>query len=848
MQAICKEDTRRDAVRANPLLNGLDYVESSDTPPALYVYFLGKLPTELTRNKPDIARHLRLTGGELIRDLKVVDVDADVEADPERDDCLIVTLDRAGDYSAYTLELIDLANIDPVYRSARFSFKVDCPSDLDCKKSCDCPPAVFDEPHIDYLAKDYTSFRQLLLDRFALTMPQWTERHEPDIQLTLVELLAYFGDYLSYYQDAVATEAYLNTARQRISVRRHLRLIDYLLHEGCNARAWLVVNPSSDLQLTAGDVAFITGLNEALANKPTILGVQDLEGISAELYEYFEPMLAQNAVVDLKVIRNEIHFYTWGQRECCLPKGSTRTTLLDAHSAAPANTATAANAPGRALGLKVGDVLVFEEIIGAKTGLPADADPTRRHAVRLTRVDAGQDSLYTVPFGGGETPQQLPTPLLEVEWADEDALPFAFCISTLGSAPGCRYLINVSVARGNVILVDHGRSLDPEPIGTVPEVDGEGCCDCADEPSEVVTTAGPFTPKLAHRPLTHRQPLSPTPAAASQTLSQDARAALPQLWLADDSGSTWIAKSDLLGSGGDDRNFVTEIDNDQIAHLRFGNGELGRLPDAGSTFTAAYRTGLGARGNVGAESITHLVLDSEKLDGVSIEIRNPLPAQGGTEAEPLAEARLYGPETFRTRLMRAITADDYAVLAAMNAKLQRASARLTWTGSWYEADVSIDPLHAESSSPELIHAVTHDLHRYRRMGHDMRVQQAVYVPIALTLEVCALPGYDRGHVKGALLDVFSNRQLANGSLGFFHPDRQTFGDDIEMSRIIGAAQAVRGVACVTVTQFQRQFEAPNHELEDGVLPLASSEIALLDNDPNHPERGYLLIIMSGGRG
>ena len=63
----------------------------------------------------------------------------------------------------------------------------------------------------------------------------------PDIGVALVEVLAYVGDYLSYYQDAVATEAYLDTARQRISVRRHARLVDYRMHEGCNARAWVTV-------------------------------------------------------------------------------------------------------------------------------------------------------------------------------------------------------------------------------------------------------------------------------------------------------------------------------------------------------------------------------------------------------------------------------------------------------------------------------------------------------------------------------------------------------------------------------------------------------------------------------
>ena len=47
-------------------------------------------------------------------------------------------------------------------------------------------------------------------------MPQWTERKPADLGMALVELLAYVGDYLSYQQDAIATEAYLGTARRRV--------------------------------------------------------------------------------------------------------------------------------------------------------------------------------------------------------------------------------------------------------------------------------------------------------------------------------------------------------------------------------------------------------------------------------------------------------------------------------------------------------------------------------------------------------------------------------------------------------------------------------------------------------
>ena len=87
-------------------------------------------------------------------------------------------------------------------------------------------------------------------------MPDWTEQHEPDIWITLVELLAYIGDDLSYYEDAVATEAYLQTARNRVSVRRHARLVGYRLHEGCNARAWVCLNVTSPVSLPLGDVRF----------------------------------------------------------------------------------------------------------------------------------------------------------------------------------------------------------------------------------------------------------------------------------------------------------------------------------------------------------------------------------------------------------------------------------------------------------------------------------------------------------------------------------------------------------------------------------------------------------------
>jgi hypothetical protein len=52
-------------------------------------------------------------------------------------------------------------------------------------------------------------------------------RRRADLEVVLVEALAYVGDTVSYFQDATATESYLAAARKRASVRRQAKLVDY---------------------------------------------------------------------------------------------------------------------------------------------------------------------------------------------------------------------------------------------------------------------------------------------------------------------------------------------------------------------------------------------------------------------------------------------------------------------------------------------------------------------------------------------------------------------------------------------------------------------------------------------
>jgi predicted phage baseplate assembly protein len=349
---------------------------------------------------------------------------------------------------------------------------------------------------------------------------------------------------------------------------------------------------------------------------------------------------------------------------------------------------------------------------------------------------------------------------------------------------------------------------------------------------------------------------SPLPANLTTALLADLNALL----------ENWQPVTDLLESGANDLSFVVEMDNGGRGHLRFGDGRLGSQPDAGMMFQTSYRIGNGTVGNVGAGTIQYLLLRDETLSGVNIQPRNPLPATGGTAQEPISEVKLFAPHAFQDVLERAITADDYAALAADNSRrqeerparavcgspfvpLQGAKATLRWTGGWYEALVAIDPMNTEQAPAELISEVRTYLEPYRRMGHDLTVAGANYVPLDLALSVCVLPDYLRAHVEEALLEVFGNGVQPNGEAGFFNPNNLTFGEGIYLSQIVAAAQAVTGVASVAVARLSRyQVDIADSPVPPlGVLPMGPFEIAQLDNDPSYPEHGRLELNLRGGR-
>lgn len=483
----CCDEKRKAAVLGNPTLNGIDYLEvlGFGVPLGLQpqtILLLHCLKAAPATVKPD---NIIIAGGESIAGITAAFVAPAITPPatmtaaqqnyfktlPGAANVLMIGTSTAGDFSPYTLRLVNsaeqaledpfevtevLSGFDPQLAEIDFSFKVECPPFFDCAPPApSCPPDLPPPPPINYLTKDYGSFRTVILDRLSQLLPTWGASTEADMGIALAELMAYVGDSLSYKQDAVATEAYIETARSRVSLRRHALLVDYQISDGSNARVWMHLQVNTQVFLDHTKTRFFT----TAPHMPKDLSIgsgNERAALFAGVI-FFEPM--QDA--QLSPEHNQISFYTWGDANCCLAKGATEATLL-----------------GTLSNLQVGDVLIFQEMMGPQTGNPADADIRHRCAVRLTQVTTqdGQGQLLVDPLfekGTGKpitSPAQQPTPVTEIQWSEEDALPFPVCLSStfLDSTGKEQTLANVSVVFGNVVLADHGLSLSGISLGPVP--------------------------------------------------------------------------------------------------------------------------------------------------------------------------------------------------------------------------------------------------------------------------------------------------------------------------------------------------------------------------------------------
>lgn len=670
----------------------------------------------------------------------------------------------------YRLELLDVAGLDPLFADAELAFGAGAPTERDPLPPPQPRRLRPPSPEIDYLTKDYASFRQLMLDRLAVLMPGWAERHAADLGITLVELLAHAADQLSYYQDAVATEAYLGTARRRVSVRRHARLIDYAMHDGCSARVWAQVEVAADTLLPRGTLLLTRVPGQPPRFAP---GTPAHERCLAQDPEPFETL----ADAELFAAHNAIPLYSWGAADAALPAGATTATLQDARPDLP-------DGQRRLAELRPGQALLLQG---------AGSQPLH-HTVRLVAVRPGDDPLTD-------------TAVVAIVWHADDALPAPL---PLGDASG------PAMARGNLVLADHGRSVAAEPL-------------------PAPTARGRYSPVLRQPGLAFVAPAPDTSSSAGAALRPDPRAATPALTLREAGDARWQPRPGLLDSDSFARDFVVEIEDDGAAVLRFGDDLRGRRPAPGLALQASYRVGGGRRGNIGPGALGHIVSADPRI----VAARNLTPAAGGADPEPIEQVRLLAPYAFRSQ-ERCVTAGDYQAMAARQPGVASAAAALRWTGSWHTAVVAVqraDGLPADADFCERVRAA---LEPCRMLGHDLEVRPPRFVPLNIALRVYAVPDAFVATLRQRLREALGPR-------GFFQPARLGFGQPVYLSHLVAEAAALPGVLRVEVERFQCWGQDARGEHEAGRIAVGPLEIARLDANPLAPQLGLIGFTIVGGR-
>ena len=763
-------------------LNGLDYIEVREAEPMrLHVHFLNAVVVHQAGVTATI------TGGDITPEVDVAAIAAgDWSTDEEGRQMLALTVSGRGDFSIYTVAIQGAAALDPHLSSVAFSFFAFCTLPVDCATpNPHC--ALTDEPPppIDYLAKDFDSFRAALLDFSALRYPEWRERSEADFGVVMLEALSFIGDELSYIQDEGHRQARIETATSRRAVTRLARLVDY--------EPSPVMSATTLLRLTVTGTAIPAGLAvSALAPDGSEVPFETGTGLTDTSSYAVSPLW--NAIVP----------YGWDDNERCLDPGTTSLYV-----------------EGNGYGFQAGQSILID------TQGPTTADPPVRQVVQL--VDPVTET--TDPLFG--------TAVTRLVWRDEDALARHHDLTRtilsgniVPATQGRRYVEVFAIQSSPA-----GNPAIPLAIARL------GPNSTADE------ERWRYFHSLAHAPLAYLPGSDgkPRPEVILNQIAPDARrwtwvrrlldAGRAEECFTVEPGRYQRVKALDAGIFHDD-------DGSDGALVSFGGNDFGEMPNDGDVFSVTYRESRGLVGILPADTITSV---DAAASGIVVAATNPFPTTGAADAETIEQLRRRAPYAFQASTYRAVRPEDYSAAARQLPWVQRAGTVFRWTGSWPTIFTTVDPKGTGVVDGDQEIKISALLNRYRLAGYETYAPAPRYVSFDLDIVVCAKADAFPGDVYAGVDKALRPVQYPDGTLGFFHFDNFTLGTPFQRSRLEAAIQQAPGVAGVIGITYRRRGTMTGFGSLPMTVAFGPGEIFRLDNDNNHPERGSYRIDVRGGK-
>jgi len=701
-----------------------------------------------------------------------------------------------GDYSTYKLAVNRsvFPGFDPLFAEIPFKFRPGC-FRTNCLPETGQVRKPGKEPLIDYLAKDYDSFKHTLIAAMMERVPGWETTSEADLDQTLIDLFSAAADELSDYQDRVMNEAFLSICRKRLSLARHARLLDYHIHQGNQASTWLALDTadSQDFELDAGFEVWAGG--------------EELDSTAV--------VFVSKKKQALNHLFNRIRLYSWEGVVPALQEGATSADLL---------VGTGAESEARKLeeAIREGATprLLIQEELNPASGHPAGADPRRRQILRLLTGEAGAETRKD-PI--------TDTWYVHVSWRQEDCLQKNYCFTVECSGTAVE---GISFFNGNLVEVFCGRWREVK-FREEEELLGEE----REYPLVKTEKWGVVCP--LPEPVAYRETL---PGGEDIPVSTLEVKVIRGIETEDWEERISLISSDESSEGGD--HFIVETGEDGLSSIRFGNGVNGRSLPEGAEVRCRYQEGKGTVGNVGFDSLVrfHLTIWEPLIESVW----NPLDVVNGRDPEPVAEIIRRVPEAYRSRQLRAVTLKDYQDRVEELDEVSRAAASYAWTGSWRTVRIAVDPVGTDVLKPELREKIRNHVEAVRLIGEDIEIRPPLFVPLQISVTVCLHPDYWPEHLEMILDREFSTGYLESGRKGFFHPDNWTFGQELYASQIIQRVEEIPGVGHVQSVAMKRWGRAGDGS--DRIVDLRPNEIIHVENDPDHMEMGVIEFTLQGGRG
>jgi predicted phage baseplate assembly protein len=231
---------------------------------------------------------------------------------------------------------------------------------------------------------------------------------------------------------------------------------------------------------------------------------------------------------------------------------------------------------------------------------------------------------------------------------------------------------------------------------------------------------------------------------------------------------------------------VVRIDDDAKATVIVGDGQRGaRLPTGQENVRATYRFGIGPEGNVGAGALSLL---PQRPLGIR-EVRNPLPATGGTAPETLDDARVNAPLTVLT-LDRVVSLRDHEDFARAFGGIAKARAVALWGGSAFFVHVSVSAPGGAAVDATTLDNLRAAFDAVRDRARAVEIAGYRLLTFRVAVAVITDPAYQKDDVHTRSADAL------RAAYAF---DRRSFGQPVTAAEAITVVQGVPGVVAANLT-------------------------------------------------